>query len=300
MAARKAPSIDLGVIGKAQELKKRLWFVVGALIVYRIGTYIPLPGINSRILAELFDQTGGGILDMFNMFSGGALGRMTVFALNIMPYITVSIVMQLMTVISPKLAALKKEGEQLLDFSEEVQQWQNRILSLRRWNPQDAWPEVSTISLLQTNIEWLGPYLTGIKRPDQLKKINLKEVLHYSLSPEQQQLLEKQAPTHITVTSGSKIQLMYRDNGEAPVLAVRIQEVFGLAETPMVNQGKQSILLHLLSPGFKPVQITADLKSFWSDAYFEVKKELKRRYPKHVWPDDPWNEPAIKGVKKRS
>lgn len=196
--------------------------------------------------------------------------------------------------------ALKKEGEQLLDFSEEVQQWQNRILSLRRWNPQDAWPEVSTISLLQTNIEWLGPYLTGIKRPDQLKKINLKEVLHYSLSPEQQQLLEKQAPTHITVPSGSKIQLMYRDNGEAPVLAVRIQEVFGLAETPMVNQGKQSILLHLLSPGFKPVQITADLKSFWSDAYFEIKKELKRRYPKHVWPDDPWNEPAIKGVKKRS
>jgi ATP-dependent helicase HrpB len=111
--------------------------------------------------------------------------------------------------------------------------------------------------------------------------------------------LEKQAPTQITVPSGSKIQLMYRDNGEAPVLAVRIQEVFGLAETPTVNQGKQSVLLHLLSPGFKPVQITADLKSFWSDAYFEVKKELKRRYPKHVWPDDPWNEPAIKGVKKR-
>jgi ATP-dependent helicase HrpB len=195
--------------------------------------------------------------------------------------------------------ALKKEGEQLLDFSEEVHQWQNRILSLRRWNPQDSWPEVSTTSLLQTNIEWLGPYLTNIKRPDQLKKINLKEVLHYSLSPEQQQLLEKQAPTQITVPSGSKIQLMYRDNGEAPVLAVRIQEVFGLAETPTVNQGKQSVLLHLLSPGFKPVQITADLKSFWSDAYFEVKKELKRRYPKHVWPDDPWNEPAIKGVKKR-
>lgn len=195
--------------------------------------------------------------------------------------------------------ALKKEGERLLNFNEEVQQWQNRILSLRKWNPQEQWPEVSTTSLLQTNIDWLGPYLTNVKRPEDLKRINLKEVLHYSLSTEYQKNLERQAPTHIEVPSGSKIQLMYRDNGEPPVLAVRIQEVFGLAETPTINGGKQSLLLHLLSPGFKPVQITSDLKSFWSDAYFEVKKELKRRYPKHVWPDDPWNEPAIKGVKKR-
>ncbi|MFT6054695.1 MAG: ATP-dependent helicase HrpB [Roseivirga sp.] len=195
--------------------------------------------------------------------------------------------------------ALKKEGEQLLDFNETVQQWQNRILSLRKWNPQEQWPEVSTTSLLQTNIEWVGPYLNRVKRPEDLKKINLLEVLHYSLIPEQQKLLNEQAPTHITVPSGSKVKLIYHNNGEAPVLAVRIQEVFGLAETPRINQGKQSLLLHLLSPGFKPVQITSDLKSFWSDAYFEVKKELKRRYPKHVWPNDPWNEPAIKGVKKK-
>lgn len=195
--------------------------------------------------------------------------------------------------------ALKKEGEQLLDFNEDVQQWQNRILSLRKWNPQEQWPEVSTSSLLQTNAEWLSPYLTNVKRPEDLKKINLKEVLQHSLTFEQQQSLDKHAPTHINVPSGSKVKLMYRDNAEPPVLAVRIQEVFGLAETPKVNEGKQSILLHLLSPGFKPVQITSDLKSFWSDAYFEVKKELKRRYPKHVWPDDPWNEPAISGVKKK-
>ncbi len=108
---RNAPGIDLGVIGKAQELKKRLLFVIGALVVYRIGTYIPLPGIDSSIIGDMFKGSGGGILDMFNMFSGGALERMTIFALNIMPYITVSIIMQLMAVISPKLAALKKEGE---------------------------------------------------------------------------------------------------------------------------------------------------------------------------------------------
>lgn len=84
-----------------------------------------------------------------------------------------------------------------------------------------------------------------------------------------------------------------------PVLAVRIQEVFGLAETPKINGGKKSMLLHLLSPGFKPVQITDDLKSFWRNTYFEVKKELKRRYPKHVWPEDPWKEQAIKGIKRK-
>ena len=196
--------------------------------------------------------------------------------------------------------ALKKEGDRLLDFNEEVQLWQNRVMSLRKWNPQETWPEVSTVSLLQTNAAWLSPYLTGVKKPEDLKKINLKEVLQHSLTFEQQQKLNEQAPSHLEVPSGSKIKLMYRENAEAPVLAVRIQEVFGLAETPSVNKGKQPILLHLLSPGFKPVQITSDLKSFWADAYFEVKKELKRRYPKHVWPDDPWNEPAISGVKKRA
>lgn len=107
-----ASQINFGLIGKADELKKRLWFVVGALVVYRIGTYIPIPGVDSRVIYEVFAQQGGGILGMFNMFAGGALGRMTIFALNVMPYITVSIVMQLLTVMSPQLAALKKDGEQ--------------------------------------------------------------------------------------------------------------------------------------------------------------------------------------------
>ena len=195
--------------------------------------------------------------------------------------------------------AVKKDGAKLLDFNEEVTQWQNRVISLRKWNPNQQWPEVSTSSLLLTAAEWLSPYLTNVKRPEDLKKINLKEVLHYSLSVEQQQALDELAPTWIEVPSGSKIKLMYRDNGEAPVLAVRIQEVFGLSETPKINNGQQGVLMHLLSPGFKPVQITTDLKSFWNDAYFEVKKELKRRYPKHVWPDDPTKEPATRFAKRR-
>ncbi len=191
--------------------------------------------------------------------------------------------------------AIQKEGQQLLDFNEQVTQWQNRVLSLRKWHPGSDWPDVSTTTLLLTNQEWLSPYLNEISKPHQLKKINLLEVLHHSLSFEQQGLLDNLAPSKLEVPSGSNIKLMYREDGMPPVLAVRIQEIFGMKETPKVNGGKNPILLHLLSPGFKPVQVTDDLESFWSNTYFEVRKELKRRYPKHVWPDDPVNEPAQRG-----
>src|SRR3984957_14795854 len=110
-AERLASNFDFSVIGKATELKQRLWFVVGALIVARIGAYVPIPGIDPQILKEIFKHHSGGVLGVFNMFSGGALGRMTIFALAIMPYISSSIIIQLMTIASPHLAALKKEGE---------------------------------------------------------------------------------------------------------------------------------------------------------------------------------------------
>jgi preprotein translocase subunit SecY len=110
-AEQLAANMNLGVFAKATELKKRLWFTLGALIVYRIGTYIPVPGVDAGVMAELIAQMGGGILGMFDMFTGGALGRMTVFALNIMPYISASIIIQLMTAAVPRLEALKKEGE---------------------------------------------------------------------------------------------------------------------------------------------------------------------------------------------
>ena len=110
-AEQLASNMNFGAFSKATELKKRIWFTLGALVVYRLGTYIPLPGIDPVVLQDIFSQQSGGILGMFDMFSGGALGRMTIFALNIMPYISASIIMQLMTSVSPKLGALKKEGE---------------------------------------------------------------------------------------------------------------------------------------------------------------------------------------------
>jgi preprotein translocase subunit SecY len=111
-AERLASNVNFGAFSKATELKQRIWFTLAALIVYRLGTYIPIPGMDAAVLSEIFAQQSGGLLGMFDMFSGGALGRMTIFALNIMPYISASIIMQLMTAVSPKLEALKKEGEQ--------------------------------------------------------------------------------------------------------------------------------------------------------------------------------------------
>jgi ATP-dependent helicase HrpB len=195
--------------------------------------------------------------------------------------------------------AVKKEGEALLNFDEEVEQWQNRVLSLRKWRPQEGWPDVATSTLLITNAEWLSPYLANIKKPDDLKKINLVEVLQYHLDWEKQAALDKLAPRKITVPSGSDIKLQYQANGSSPVLSVRLQEMFGLADTPCVNDGEIPVLIHLLSPGFKPVQVTSDLRSFWNNAYFEVKKDLRARYPKHSWPDDPWTAEALRGAKKR-
>lgn len=189
--------------------------------------------------------------------------------------------------------ALKSEGEALLNMDETFVQLQNRLLSLRKWNPQDAWPDVSTPTLLMTNSEWLGAYLVSVKKPDDLKKINLSQALLQHLGWEKQQALDNLAPARIKVPTGSQIAIQYFANGETPVLAVRLQEVFGLADTPVINNGRTALVLHLLSPGYKPVQVTSDLRSFWNNTYFEVKKELKRRYPKHAWPDDPWTAPPV-------
>lgn len=194
---------------------------------------------------------------------------------------------------------VQKEGEHLLNFNEEMQQWQNRVLSLRSWRPDEEWPDVSTPQLLNTCQEWLPPYLTGIRKEEELKKINLMDILHYHLNHEQQQRLNQLAPQRIEVPSGSNIRLKYSPNGANPILAVRLQELFGLAQTPKINNGKTDVLLHLLSPGFKPVQITADLSNFWKETYFEVRKELKNRYPKHVWPNNPLEEKAVRGTKRR-
>jgi len=197
------------------------------------------------------------------------------------------------------LHAIATEGEQLLDFNEEVLQLIHRVQSLRRWNSGDEWPDWSIASLLANASDWITPYLLKIRKNEELKKLPLQEILLHTLKYEQQLALEELAPQKLKVPSGSMVGIQYKAEGDIPILAVRLQEVFGWTETPRINQGKKPLLLHLLSPGFKPVQVTSDLKSFWDNTYFEVKKELKRRYPKHSWPENPLEARAVAGVKRK-
>lgn len=208
-----------------------------------------------------------------------------------------------LTAVSPKeilqalLTGIKRMGIKALGWGEKARQFQARINCLGGLQPDMDWPDLSD-SHLHDDLGWLTPYLVGISRADQLKKLNLQEIFKGMLSWEQQQKLDRDAPTHFTVPSGSKIKIQYRID-EPPLLAVRIQEMYGQAETPAICEGKRVLLLHLLSPARRPVQVTSDLAGFWQNSYHEVKKELKGRYPKHFWPDDPVAAEAIRGVKRK-
>lgn len=195
-------------------------------------------------------------------------------------------------------AAVRQEGLKLLNWGEAQEAWQARVLSLRHWVGSD-WPDVTSENLIETCEQWLAPFLSEVSKRSDFQRLNLPSILTSVLSWEQSRLLDRLAPARLEVPSGSMIMLNYFNDGRAPVMEVRLQEIFGLLETPTVNEGKTRILLHLLSPGFKPVQVTQDLRSFWQNTYHEVRKELRMRYPKHSWPEDPWTAKAIRGAVKR-
>jgi ATP-dependent helicase HrpB len=195
--------------------------------------------------------------------------------------------------------ALREEGLKLLNWSDLQRDWQARVLSLRVWRPNEEWPDVSDENLLATSEEWLAPYLTHVNKRIDFQRLDLQTVLAGMISWQLSSKLEKLAPLRLQVPSGSFIKLDYFHDGRSPVMEVRLQEMFGLLETPAVNEGRTKILLHLLSPGYKPVQVTQDLKSFWQTTYHDVRKELRMRYPRHHWPEDPWTAEAVRGVKRR-
>lgn len=198
--------------------------------------------------------------------------------------------------------ACAKEGRSMLDFSDEVERLQRRISVVASWHPELELPDLSTETILKKTEEWLPFYLeNGGKLKTsiiELKKIDLCAAIWAMLSYEQQRAVDRLAPSHIVVPTGSQIRVDYRQGADNPVVSVRLQECFGLADTPRVDDGKRPVLMELLSPGFKPVQLTSDLRSFWRSAYFEVRKELRRRYPKHYWPDAPSEAEAVRGVRR--
>lgn len=197
--------------------------------------------------------------------------------------------------------AVRELGLACLPWSEALSQWRVRVRCLHRWMPELGLPDLSEAALLASLETWLQPAFNGKTRLDGLEPEALSEALKSCVDWSMRQRINALAPDRISVPSGMQRGIAYRlddhDEPAPPVLAVKLQELFGLAETPRVADGRVPLLLHLLSPGGKPLQVTSDLKNFWNSTYAEVKKEMKGRYPKHPWPDDPWNAAATHRAK---
>ncbi|HEX5757025.1 MAG TPA: ATP-dependent helicase HrpB [Arenimonas sp.] len=194
--------------------------------------------------------------------------------------------------------AVGELGLDALPWTDGLRQWRERVRSLREWMPELGLPDCSDEALLTTREQWLRPAFSGKTRLDALSEEELGEALRSTLDWSQRQQLDRLAPRRITVPSGQERGIDYA-HGSAPVLAVKLQELFGLADTPRIADGRVPLTLHLLSPGGKPLQVTQDLRSFWDRTYPEVKKEMKGRYPRHPWPDDPWTAQATHRAKPR-
>jgi ATP-dependent helicase HrpB len=200
----------------------------------------------------------------------------------------------------PILCAAIREQPDLLVWGEATAAWQARVMSLRVWRPQEDWPDVSIETLLADLEEWLGPYIGQVRKRDDFKRVDVLSLLSARLPWAMQQQLDAWAPQKIEVPTGSQIRLEYFTDGRPPILAVRLQEMFGQMDTPTVNQGRNPVLIHLLSPAYRPCAVTQDLRSFWVNAYSDTRKDLRGRYPKHSWPEDPLTAEAVRGVKRKS
>ena len=201
-------------------------------------------------------------------------------------------------VMAAMIDGIAQNGAAVLPWNKVLRGWQARICFLHHLlGSREGWPDLSDHGLM-TDLEWIMPYISGVSSLRELAKIDLRGALLNRLSYEQHQQLDILAPSHWVVPSGSRIPIDY--TGKVPVLAVRLQEMFGLQETPAVAGGRQVLLIHLLSPAGRPVQVTQDLAGFWHGSYHDVKKELKGRYPKHYWPDDPLVAIATARVKPKT
>ena len=184
------------------------------------------------------------------------------------------------------LTAIRNEGLQLLNWTQATDNLVSRINFLHRQQPAEKWPDHSESGLLTHLENWLQPFLGNSRNRADLKKIDLLTALHGQLDWQQRQQLERLAPERLQVPSGSQIRLQYPSEG-APILAVKLQEMFGQRDTPRIVGGQVAMIIHLLSPAGRPLQITQDLQHFWKESYPEVQKEMRGRYPKHPWPDNP-------------
>jgi len=198
------------------------------------------------------------------------------------------------------LTGVRELGVAALPWNREARDLQARIEFVRAalggaQGAPAAWPEVSDAALGATLESWLTPWLDGVTRREHLARVPLTDALRARLTFEQRRELEEWAPANLTMPSGSRIRVDYLDDS-APAVSVRLQEVFGLADTPRLGRGRVPVTFRLLSPARRPVQVTRDLASFWRGAYAEVRKDLRGRYPKHYWPENPLEAQPTRGV----
>ncbi len=186
----------------------------------------------------------------------------------------------------------------LFPFDNETAQFQARVKLIKRTFPEETWPDFSREHLLSSIDVWLRPRLRGARNARDLSELNVQSALKAMLSRDQARILDERAPLTHVVPSGNRVRIDYTSELQ-PILAVKLQEMFGLADTPLIADGRVRVLLHLLSPAGRPLQITQDLRGFWNNAYQQVKKDMKGRYPKHPWPDDPWNAVPTRRTKNR-
>jgi ATP-dependent helicase HrpB len=198
------------------------------------------------------------------------------------------------------LGVIRKKGLDILPWTKGLQQWQARVMLLHAQesgSSKNRWPDLSQEALLDRLEQWLLPYLGQVKRLQDFQSLDLKAILHSQLAWPLPLELERLAPERLAVPSGSSITIDYTQ--DPPVLAVKLQEMFGCEETPTIADGQVALQLHLLSPAQRPLQLTQDLAGFWRSSYQEVKKEMKGRYPRHPWPDDPLQAVATRHTKRR-
>ena len=197
------------------------------------------------------------------------------------------------------LNGIREKGLSVLNWTPEAEQYRIRLHCAAKWLPELEWPKVDDEALLATLEQWLLPQMSGVHSLRALKALDVKAALQNLLDWSLRQRLDSELPGHYTVPTGSRIAIRYHEDNP-PALAVRMQEMFGEATTPSIAEGRVPLVLELLSPAHRPLQITRDLGAFWAGSYREVQKEMKGRYPKHVWPDDPANTAPTRRTKKYS
>ncbi|EKM33466.1 ATP-dependent helicase [Vibrio harveyi] len=196
------------------------------------------------------------------------------------------------------LTYVRRQGLQSLNWTPAAENLLERIRCAVEWLPEQAWPSFDDVDLLASLEEWLEPYMSTVASVKDLAKVNLVEALNARLGWPLNQHIDEWLPEEYRLPTGSKKRIRYQC-GHEPVLSVRMQEVFGESTSPTVAQGRKRLVLELLSPAQRPLQVTTDLAAFWVGSYKEVQKEMKGRYPKHVWPDDPATHVATTKTKRQ-